>query len=161
MSFKKLDQLTHLHIALKGIKIVIISYMVVRIDISSLPGHLRNAVMNEIGFKNRSESVPSSNNSEISDIDKNESKTSIGVDEVRLVEENNIHTTYQKIKDTLLKNRIGDYVAIKHHKEEDKVVILKRVEAERQGIYHCRHCGMEFDDNVKLSVHLRLHYLMT
>jgi hypothetical protein len=135
--------------------------MVVRIDISSLPGHLRNAVMNEIGFKNRSESVPSSNNSEISDIDKNESKTSIGVDEVRLVEENNIHTTYQKIKDTLLKNRIGDYVAIKHHKEEDKVVILKRVEAERQGISHCRHCGMEFDDNVKLSVHLRLHYLMT
>ena len=135
--------------------------MVVRIDISSLPGHLRNVVMNEIGIKNRSESVPNSNNSEISDIDKNESKTSIGVDEVRLVEENNIHTTYQKIKDTLLKNRIGDYVAIKHHKEEDKVVILKRVEAERQGIYQCRHCGMEFDDNVKLSVHLRLHYLMT
>ena len=160
MSFKKLDQLTHLHIALKGIKIVIISYMVIRIDISSLPGHLRDAVMKEIGFKNRSESVPSSNNGEISDIDKNESKTSIGADEVRIVEENNIHTTYQKIKDTLLKNRIGDYVAIKHHKE-DKVVILKRVEAERQGIYHCRHCGMEFDDNVKLSVHLRLHYLMT
>lgn len=135
--------------------------MVVRIDISNLPGHLRNAVMNEIGFKNRSESVPSSNKSEISDIDKNESKSSSGADEVRLVQENNIHTIYQKIKDTLLKNRIGDFVAIEHHKEKDKVVILKRIEAERQGIYHCRHCGMEFDDNVKLSVHLRLHYLMT
>lgn len=135
--------------------------MVVRIDISNLPGHLRNAVMNEIGFKNRSESVPSSNKSEISDIDKNESKSSSGADEVRLVQEINIHTIYQKIKDTLLKNRIGDYVAIMHHKEKDKVVILKRIEAERQGIYHCRHCGMEFDDNVKLSVHLRLHYLMT
>jgi hypothetical protein len=127
--------------------------MVVRIDISKLPGHLRNAVMNEIGFKNRSESIPSS--------DKSESKSSSGADEFRLVEENNIHTIYQKIKDTLLKNRIGDYVAIKHHKEKDRVVILKRIEAERQGIYHCRHCGMEFDDNVKLSVHLRLHYLMT
>jgi hypothetical protein len=109
---------------------VIVSYMVVRIDISNLPGHLRNAVMKEIGFKNRSESVPSSDKSEISDIDQNESKSSSGSDEVRLVEENNIHTTYQKIKDTLLKNRIGDYVAIKHHK--DKVVILKRIEAERQ-----------------------------
>ena len=108
--------------------------MVIRIDTSSLPGHLRDAVMKEIGFINTSESVPNSNNSEISDTDKNESKTSIGADEVRLVEENNIHTTYQKIKDTLLKNRIGDYVAIKHHKEEDKIVILKRVEAERQGI---------------------------
>ena len=61
--------------------------MVVRIDISNLPGHLRNAVMNEIGFKNRSESVPSSNKSEISDIDKNESKSSSGADEVRLVQE--------------------------------------------------------------------------
>ena len=103
---------------------------------------------------------PSSNNSEISDIDKDESKSSNGADEVRLVQENNIHRTYQKIKDALIKNRIGDYVAIMLHKE-DKVVILKRIEAERQGIYHCRHCGMEFDDNVKLSVHLRLHYLMT
>ena len=50
--------------------------MVVRIDISSLPGHLRNAIMKEIGFKNRSEKVSSSNNSEISDIDKDESKSS-------------------------------------------------------------------------------------
>jgi hypothetical protein len=133
--------------------------MVVRIDISSLPGHLRNAIMKEIGFKNRSEKVPSSNNSEISDIDKDESKSSNVADEVPLIEENNTHRTYQKIKDALIKNRIGDYVAIKLHKE-DKVVILKRVEAERQGIYHCRHCGMEFDDNIKLSVHLRLHYLM-
>jgi rubrerythrin len=127
---------------------VIVSYMVVRIDISNLPSHLRNALMNEIGFKNRSKSVPSSNKSEINDVDKNESKSSSGTYEVRLVEENNNHTTYQKIKDTLLKNRIGDYVAIKHHKEEDVVVILKRIEAERQGIYHCRLCGMEFDDSV-------------
>ena len=131
-SIQKIGLINSFTYILKRNQKVIVSYMVVRIDISSLPGHLRNAVMNEIGFKNRSESVPSSKNSEISDIDKNESKTSIGVDEVSLVEENNIHATYQKIKDTLLKNRIGDYVAIKHHKEEDKVVILKRVEAERQ-----------------------------
>jgi hypothetical protein len=55
---------------------VIVSYMVVRIDISNLPSHLRNALMNEIGFKNRSKSVPSSNKSEINDVDKNESKSS-------------------------------------------------------------------------------------
>ena len=135
--------------------------MVVRIDISNLPSHLRNAVLNEIGFKNRSESIPSSNKSEISDIDKNESKSSNGAIEVRLVQENNIHTIYQKIKDTLLKNRIGDFVGMKHHKERGRGIIAEEIEAERQGIYHCRHCGMEFDDNVKLSVHLRLHYLMT
>jgi hypothetical protein len=133
--------------------------MVVRIDISSLPGHLRNAIMNEIGLKDRSEKVPTSNSGELSDIDKDESNTNKIADEVRLVEENNTHRTYQKIKDALIKNRIGDYVATKYH-EEDKIVILKRANAEQQGIYHCRHCGMEFDDNVKLGVHMRLHYLM-
>ncbi|MGI0043350.1 MAG: hypothetical protein ACRD47_06530 [Nitrososphaeraceae archaeon] len=135
--------------------------MVVRIDISSLPGHLRNAIMNEIGFRYWSEKVPSNNSSEQSGIDKDESKSSDVADEVPLVEENDTHRIYQKIKDALIKNRIGDYVATKHHKDEDKVVILKRADAERQGIYHCRHCGMEFDDTVKLSVHMRLHYVMT
>ena len=159
-SIQKIGLINSFTYSLKRNQKVIVSYMVVRIDISSLPGHLRNAIMKEIGFKNRSEKVPSSNNSEISDIDKDESKSSNVADEVPLIEENNTHRTYQKIKDALIKNRISDYVAIKLHKE-DKVVILKRVEAERQGIYHCRHCGMEFDDNIKLSVHLRLHYLMT
>lgn len=37
-----------------------------------------------------------------------------------------------KIKDALLKNRIGDYVAVTHH-EEDKVAILKRPDAEQTG----------------------------
>lgn len=35
--------------------VVITTYMVVRIDISSLPGHLRKVIMKEIGFKHRSE----------------------------------------------------------------------------------------------------------
>ena len=135
--------------------------MVVRIDISSLTDHLRIAIMNEIGFKDRSGKVPSGNSSELLDIDKDERKSSNVTDEVRLIEENNTHETYQKIIDALIKNRIGEYVATKHHKDMDKVVILKREDTERQGKYHCRHCGMEFDDNVKLSVHMRLHYVMT
>ena len=77
------------------------------------------------------------------------------------LKKNNTHRIYQKIKDALIKNRIGDYVATKHYKEKDKVVILKREDAERRGIYHCRHYGMEFDDSIGLSVHMRLHYVMT
>ena len=92
---------------------------------------------------------------------KDESNNNHILDEVPLVEENNTHRTYQKIKDVLIKNRISDYVAIKHHKDEDKVVILTRADAERHGIYHCRHCGMEFDDSIELSVHMRLHYVIT
>ena len=41
-----------------------------------------NAIMKEIGLKNRSEKVPSSNNSEISDTDKDKSKSSNVADEV-------------------------------------------------------------------------------
>jgi hypothetical protein len=65
--------------------------MVVRVDFSSLPGHLRNTIMNEIGFKNRSEKMPSSHFNELSDVDKDKSKGGDVVDEVSLVEENNTH----------------------------------------------------------------------
>jgi hypothetical protein len=44
--------------------------MVVRIDISKLPSHLRHALMNEIGLNNRSRKSSSDSNSELSDIDK-------------------------------------------------------------------------------------------
>jgi hypothetical protein len=97
--------------------------MVVRIDISSMTGHLRHAPMNEIGLNNRSRKSSRDSNSEISDTDKNHSNDSDIVEEV-------------------------------------KVLVLTRDDAERQGTYHCRHCGMEFNDSVKLSIHPRLHYLI-
>jgi hypothetical protein len=134
--------------------------MVVRIDISKLPSHLRHALMNEIGLNNRSQKSSSDSNSELSDIDKNHSNDSDIVDEVIIVDENNSYTITRKVKDALIKNRIGDYVAIKHPEEEGKVLVLTRGDAERQGTYHCRHCGMEFNDSVKLSIHLRLHYMI-
>lgn len=134
--------------------------MVVRIDISKLPSHLRHALMNEIGLNNRSRKSSSDSKSELSDIDKNNSNDSEIVDEVIIVDENNSHTTTRKVKDALIKNRISDYVAIKHPEEEGKVLVLKRGDAERQGTYHCRHCGMKFNDSVKLSIHLRLHYMI-
>ena len=116
--------------------------------------------MNEIGINNRSRKSSSDSNSELSDIDKNHSNDSDVVDEVFIVDENISHTTTRKVKDALIKNRIGDYVAIKHPEEEGKVLVLKRGDAERQGTYHCRYCGMEFNDSVKLSIHLRLHYMI-
>jgi hypothetical protein len=134
--------------------------MVVRIDISKLPSHLRHALMNEIGLNNRSQKSSSDSNSELSDIDKNHSNDSDIVDEVIIVDENNSYTITRKVKDALIKNRIGDYVAIKHPEEEGNVLVLTRGDAERQGTYHCRHCGMEFNDSVKLSIHLRLHYMI-
>lgn len=119
--------------------------MVVRIDFSNLQGHLRNVIINEIEFKSSSKKASNSNNTKLSDVNKYEPKGSNVTDEISLIDESNTHTTYQKINDALIRNRIGDYIAVKHH-EEDKVVILKKADAEQQGIYHCRHCGVEFDD---------------
>lgn len=99
--------------------------MVGGIDISKLPSHLRHALMNEIGINNRSRKSSSDSNSELSDIDKNHSNDSDVVDEVIIVDENISHTTTRKVKDALIKNRIGDYVAIKHPEEEGKVLVLK------------------------------------
>jgi hypothetical protein len=42
----------------KNTQMVIISYMVVRIDISNLPSHLRRTLMKEIGLSNRFQNHP-------------------------------------------------------------------------------------------------------
>ncbi len=107
----------------------------------------------------RSEQGKSRNGSDQSHIDNNDNKNNIA-NEVALLDENNTHPTIQRLKDALIKNRIHDYVAIKQPEVEDKVIVLKRADAERLSIYHCRHCGMEFEDKVKLSVHLRIHYMI-
>jgi hypothetical protein len=60
--------------------------------------------------------------------------------------------------DALIKNRIHNYVAVLRPKAGDKVVIAQRTSAEQLGTHHCSHCGMEFEDKTKLSIHLRIHY---
>jgi hypothetical protein len=123
--------------------------------------------MNEIGFRNRSPKESASNDSssnrkDSSDFDESYSKNTSNItDEVHIVDdENDTHVTKQKVKDALIKNKIDEYVAIKHHEEENKVLILRKDDAEQHGIYHCRHCGMEFDNHIKLGVHLRLHFVV-
>jgi hypothetical protein len=75
-------------------------------------------------------------------------------------DDNDLEKTMRLIKDILIKMRISDYVVIRHNKERDKIVIVKKEHGERQGIYHCRHCAMEFEDETQLSAHLRMHYLI-
>ncbi len=64
------------------------------------------------------------------------------------------------IKDILIERRIHDYVVVQDVEEKDKIVILKREYGEQLGIYHCRHCGMAFEDEIQLSAHLRMHYFI-
>jgi hypothetical protein len=64
------------------------------------------------------------------------------------------------IKDILIRRRIDDYVVVKDAKEKDKIVILKREHGEQLGIYHCRHCGMAFEDEIQLTAHQRIHFFI-
>ena len=130
--------------------------MVVKIDFSNLPIHLRNAITNEIGMKKRSEEGRSDG-----DIDEEGIENSTGnkiKDEEVDLEEKDAYYTKQRLNDALIKNRINNYVAVLHPKAGDKVVIAQRTSAEQLGTHHCRHCGMEFEDKTKLSIHLRIHY---
>jgi hypothetical protein len=76
-------------------------------------------------------------------------------------DKNDIHRIERMIKDILIKGRIHDYVVIQDAKEgKNQIVIVKRESSERLGIYHCLHCGMAFEDEIQLSNHLRMHYLI-
>lgn len=130
--------------------------MVVKIDFSNLPTHLRNAITNEIGMKKRSEEGRSEGDTDEEGIEKC-TGNKIKDEEVDL-EENDAYYTKQQLNDALIKNRIHNYVAVLHPKAGDKVVIAQRTSAEQLGTHHCRHCGMEFEDKTKLSIHLRIHY---
>ena len=52
------------------------------------------------------------------------------------------------------------YVVIQDAKEKDKIVILKREHGEQLGIYHCRHWGMAFEDEIQLTAHQRIHFFI-
>jgi hypothetical protein len=64
-------------------------------------------------------------------------------DEEVVLEENDAYYTRQRLNDSLIKNRIHNYVAVLHPKAGDKVVIAKGTSAEQLGTHHCSHCGME------------------
>jgi hypothetical protein len=131
--------------------------MVVKIDFSNLPIHLRNAITNEIGMKKRSGEGRSNGDTEPEPNIEKSTGNKIEDEEV-VLEENDAYYTTQRLNDALIKNRIHNYVAVLHPKAGDKVVIVQRTNAEQLGTHHCRHCGMEFEDKTKLSIHLRIHY---
>ena len=130
--------------------------MVVKIDFSNLPINLRNAITNEIGMKKRSGEGRSNGDTDKANIEKSTGNKI--KDEEVVHEENDAYYTTQRLNDALIKNRIHNYVAVLHPKAGDKVVIAQRTSAEQLGTHHCRHCGMEFEDKTKLSIHLRIHY---
>lgn len=71
---------------------VIIIYMVFRIDISILPSHLRRTLMKEIGLSNRSRKSSDNSESKSLDTDKSHSNASDISDVTAIDDENNPNT---------------------------------------------------------------------
>lgn len=74
--------------------------------------------------------------------------------------EENLNNLTRRLKDILIKNKIRDYVIVLDPSGNDIIRILERANVENSGIYHCIHCGMEFDNEMQLSVHHRIHYVI-
>lgn len=92
------------------------------------------------------------------DITEREVKNDLNV--ITLTDDNNISMIKQRLKDSLIKNKIRDYVVMVDLEDQNKIIILKKEHAKSLGIHHCPHCGMEFENEIQLSVHQRIHYMV-
>jgi len=143
--------------------------VVIRIDLNFLPANFKSIIIQDIEIeyrhhhnlehKKNGDHNYDSKEKDIGSttIDNNHNIITLDRDD----DKNDIHRIERMIKDILIKRRIHDYVVIRDAKEgENQIIIVKREHAERLGIYHCRHCAMAFEDEIQLSNHLRMHYLI-
>lgn len=65
-----------------------------------------------------------------------------------------------RLKEILVRLAVPDYVVIKDSNSPDNLTFLERSKVESKGVLHCRHCGMEFEDEIQLGNHLRIHFII-
>jgi len=121
----------------------------VSIDISKLPRNLKSVFIREMTIGSKQNRDTNSGN--------------ISTHEpyyITLTDGESTHKIKRKLKDILIKNKVTEYVITQDENEKDKLIVLERSSTEKSGKYHCIHCGMEFENEVHLSVHHRLHYLV-
>jgi hypothetical protein len=134
--------------------------VVITIDLSRLPTDLRSMIIKEIKIgvdiaetEHTRDLTTTSNN-----IAEREVKNDLNV--ITLTDENNISMIKQRLKDSLIENKIRDYVVMVDLEDQNKIIILKKEHAKTLGLRHCPHCGMEFENEIQLSVHQRIHYMV-
>ena len=134
-------------------------YVVITIDLSKLPRDLRSMILKEIKIgKNITETEHTRDLTTRPILTEPEVKNDLNV--ITLTNENNVSLVKQKLKDTLIKNKIRDYVVMVDLEDQNRIIILKKEHAKTLGVYHCLHCGMEFENEIHLSVHQRIHYMV-
>jgi hypothetical protein len=141
--------------------------VVIKVDLRILPDKFKAIVLNDLNLKYSEKIIPNQDHNDTDRLRSN-NKDKIGqVNEIStdiLTLDLHFKGDHKKLerflKDILIKHRIDNYVVIIDEKERDKILILNKEHSEQIGIYHCRHCGMSFDDEIQLSTHLRMHFFI-
>lgn len=134
--------------------------MVIEIDLSSMPVNLKSIVTADILLQCDRYSKKITNHEVQPTQNKNgldKAHNAILIDEYESTKFEDIE---REIKDILIERRISDYVPIRSEEDKNKIVIVPRHQAEHIGLYHCRHCGMTFEDEIYLVTHQRIHLFM-
>lgn len=122
-------------------------YMAITVDISKLPSHIRHVLIDELRIKIKDGLLIEENNPS-------------DTHSLTITSEENVNNVTRNLKDILIKNKIRDYVTVLDPTAKYTLKILERTSVENSGSYHCIHCGMEFEDEMELSVHHRIHYVI-
>jgi hypothetical protein len=117
--------------------------LVVKLDLSKVPGTLKSIIMHQSKFAEQIQPEPN--------------QPGIVIIQGENESDNGINNIKRKIKDMLIQFRIRDFVAITDPVDRQKILIVGKKDAERLDSFHCHHCGMEFIDEIQLGIHQRLH----
>ena len=131
--------------------------VVITIDLSKLTVDLRSMILKEIEI---GEDVTETKHAQGLTTNNITPEGKNDLDIITLSGENDIGMIKQRLKDILIKNRIRDFVAMVDLEDQNRIIIIKKEHAQTLGVHHCPHCGMEFENEIQLSVHQRIHYMV-
>ena len=140
--------------------------MFVKVQINSISEDMKLLLINDIKVMIQNLYVNTSTTNLITklwDVNNNEVEITNPIDIYYLTleeKEIDLQKIQDIIKEILINRAISDLIVVIDPSEKEKLVVIKRSHGEYLGLYHCRHCGMEFDDEVQLSNHFRIHFFI-
>lgn len=136
--------------------------MVIQIDIESLEENNKSEIINELKDEFAPNDKISNNYFKLIYHDPDYNKSASKIVKAIILEEDEKHVKKikHKLKEIFINKAIDDYIVVNDEINNNKLVILKRSHGESKGLYHCRHCGLEFEDEIQLSSHLRMHFFI-
>src|SRR5689334_6777662 len=135
--------------------------MVIQIDLESLDENVKSEIIKDMKDELASNDDISINYFKLiyDDVEHNESASKI-MAIILEEDEKHVNKIKHKLKEIFISKAIDNYIVVNDEINNNNLVILKRIHEVSKGLYHCRHCGMEFEDEIQLGAHLRMHFFI-